>query len=233
MTDPSSDEEGKFPDTAHLPELFREDYERLAIEIVKTHGRWNRFVKLFGTSDRRVELLNEVAPQFFADLQQTYRDAVVLGIVRLSDSPEMHGDQNLVLEQLIRRAREVRDDDLADTLSDQLGDIKDHCDDLETWRHKSIAHLDRDVSHKKAAFEESLLPDIPRETFDEALSLIEKFMQTVEDYYGGVDIRFNPTTQRDTRALIANLKKAVDHEDLMKENVLSPIRINESRFSDA
>lgn len=232
MTDSPNSEDGEFPRADYLPEPLRKDYKRLSYQVTRAHGRWGRFLDLFGESERRIELLNETAPTFFKDLQETHIDVIFLSIMRLLDPLKTAGDENLVLELLVERVRELGDHDLADELSGQLDSLKEHCDDLRTWRHKRIAHLDRDVEHEKIA-DKDPLPDIQRKTVDEALSLIEEFMNTVQRYYGDRETRFEPVTMGDAKALIGNLKKAVDHEDLIQKGILSPMRAQKSRFSDA
>lgn len=232
MTDASDARDGDFPATDHLPDPFKKDYERLGVEIAELQGRWSRFIDLYGKSQRRIELLQETAPVFFADLQDTYLNAVILGIVRLLDSPETFGEENLVLERLVMASEKVGDGDLANNLSDQLRKLRNHCENLEAWRHKRIGHLDREVAYGEADSED-IPTSIPRDTFEQTFSLIEEFMNTIERYYGGGQIRFDPITTGDANALVANLKKATDHEDLIQKNVLSPIRHQENRLSNA
>jgi len=232
MADSSNGAKGEFPDVSHLPEPFRKDFKRLSYQATRVHGRWQRFLHLFGEGELRIELLNETAPTFFKDLQETYIDTIFLSITRLLDPLKSAGDENLVLEQLIERAKEVGDHDLADDLSDQLDDLKNHCSNLKTWRHKRLAHLDRDFEHKRIV-DQNPLPDIQRKTVDEALSFIQDYLNTVEGYYGGGEIHFEPITKGDAESLIVALKKAVDHDDAVVDGDLSYKRFHRSRFHDA
>lgn len=228
----SSDDRQDFPGVDHLPQPFRRDFKSLCYQVTRAHGRWRRFLDLFGESEQRIELLNETAPAFFSDLQETYIDTIFLSIMRLLDPLESAGDENLVLEQLVERAKEVGDYDLADDLSDQLDNLKDHCADLKTWRHKRLAHLDRDFEHERIEKKDPL-PGIQRETIDEALSLIEDFLNTVEGYYGDSQIYFEPMTRGDAESLVVALKKAVDYDDAIHDKDLAYTRFRKSRFYDA
>lgn len=232
MTNSSNSDGDDFPEVDHLPKPLQKDFERLSYRVTRVHGRWSRFLDLFGESERRIELLNNTAPTFFKDFQETYIETIFLSIMRLLDHLTTMGAENLVLEQLLERVREVGDHDLADDLSNQLDKLKDHCDDLETWRHKRIAHLDRDIEHKKIA-DKDPIPEIQQETIEEALSLIEDFMNTVEGYYGDSQIHFEPITKGDAEALVTSLKKATDYDDAVEEGALSYMRLHQSRFSNA
>ena len=44
-------------------------YHALWVETVDLHGKWDEYVELFGTSPKRIDLLNKAAAYFFGVVQ--------------------------------------------------------------------------------------------------------------------------------------------------------------------
>ena len=57
--------------------------------------KWAEYKELFGTSPRRIELLNSAAGLFFRILQDTLWEDALLHLCRLTDPAKMHGKENL------------------------------------------------------------------------------------------------------------------------------------------
>src|SRR5687768_17578386 len=56
-------------------------------ELVWLHAKWQQYRILFGTSDKRIDLLNEMAPFVVRVIQDSLWEDVVMHLARLADRP--------------------------------------------------------------------------------------------------------------------------------------------------
>ena len=71
------------------------EYHALWTDLVWLTMKWDELKRLYCTEER-INLLNQTAPRFFAELQgTTFRD-VLLQIARITDSPQSMGHDNLI-----------------------------------------------------------------------------------------------------------------------------------------
>lgn len=75
-------------------------YAALWQEVAWVHCKWSDFVTIFGTKKSRVELLNNAAPGFFALVQDSIWENVLLHIARLTDPPTTSRKHNLTVQRL-------------------------------------------------------------------------------------------------------------------------------------
>src|SRR5262245_32886205 len=67
-------------------------------EVVWAHLKWNEYQELY--SLETIPLLNATAPTFFADLQVTLWESLLLCLCRLTDPPLSAGKPTLTLRRL-------------------------------------------------------------------------------------------------------------------------------------
>jgi hypothetical protein len=72
----------------NMPDETREVYELLDQEIAWLHVKWQFYCQLFGTDEKRIELLNAFAPIFFRVCQDALLDDVIISLNRLTDNPQ-------------------------------------------------------------------------------------------------------------------------------------------------
>src|SRR5262245_35209909 len=77
-------------------------YHALHNDVVWLHVKWGQFMKLYGTSQKRIDPLNEAAGFFFRIVEDALFEEVILRIVRLVVSPQQkQGNyKNLILSLL-------------------------------------------------------------------------------------------------------------------------------------
>lgn len=61
---------GLFAGKRDMPVTYKELFDPLAADAVWLLHSWDEYKTLFGHSERRIALLNEVAPHFFGHLQR-------------------------------------------------------------------------------------------------------------------------------------------------------------------
>lgn len=87
-------------------------------EVGILHLYWKEFLEFFGTSQQRIDRLNQGAPGFFRMLQDELFSTNVLHIARLTEPPKTAGKENLTLSKLPEL---VDDRDLKNKLIGLLG----------------------------------------------------------------------------------------------------------------
>ena len=86
--------------TANLPVRIAPLVRIIKNELLVLRLHWKWYKQLYGTNPERVELLNEVAPDFFAGIQQVLFDDIQMKICRLLDSPGRGTRANITLESV-------------------------------------------------------------------------------------------------------------------------------------
>lgn len=124
-----------------LGQLFHE----LESEVWWLHHKWNEFKELFGKEQERMDLLNEVASNFFYLVHQVLYENVMLSLCRLTDPPESRS------RQLRRKVRNLTFLCLSDLISDPslrvaaeaaAQQIRQKSEFARDWRDRRLAHID-------------------------------------------------------------------------------------------
>lgn len=152
-------------------------YDALWQQVVWLHNKWEQYVELYGTKPSRIAILNKAAPSFFAIVQDTLWEDVLLHIARLTDSPKSAGKPNLsfrclpdVIGDSVVKAR------VADLIANSLK-TSEFCRD---WRNKRIAHRDLHL-----ALGQNAAPLVPasREKVKEALKALTDVLNAISAHY--------------------------------------------------
>lgn len=223
------------PKWSSIPDPVREPFQALWSEVVRLHWRWELFKQLFVSGPRRVELLNEVAAQFFGELQFVWIDNVVLGLARLLDLARSGKRQveNLSLSLLVERVSALGVHSIEPELEKHLQLLQDRGGPFVKHRHKRIAHTD--LEHRLAV-EGSSLPNLTPNLIGETLEAIVELMNKVEGHLARSQTAYPLVTSdsgSDAGTLVFALRKAVDWDDLVEEGVIGEERLFAHRFLDA
>lgn len=128
----------------HYIEIMGDDlgtiYHRLWQEIAWVHMKWGDFITLFGTSESRIELMNDAAPAFCRLIQDSLWENVLLHIARLTDRGSTGGKQNLTIQRL--PALITNSAKIQLSLKAAVDNAIDVCTFARDWRNRHIAHSD-------------------------------------------------------------------------------------------
>jgi len=152
-------------------------YDILSNQITWVHLKWKEHRSLFGTSQERIDFLNEAAPAFFAGLQDTLWNDVLLHLCRLTDPEKSVGKPNLTIECLPPL---ISDTALLIKLEGMLKQAKDKTAFAREWRNRRLAHREFPVAI--TADLESLSPG-SRHDVEEALAAIRGSMNCIALHY--------------------------------------------------
>lgn len=150
-----------------------EVYKALHPQVLQLHVRWAQFRYLFTVSDKRMTVLSNLAPGFFAIIRDVLRDDAFISISRLTDRSSTRGKSNLSIVTLVELAEKSDNIELSSTSRTLLDQLLAHVENIRQWRDKWLAHTDFDQSVL-----EQPLPNtkVKRGDIDEALRLIREIM---------------------------------------------------------
>jgi hypothetical protein len=138
MTSSSSPKEVREHHRLVLGDALGSVYYELYNQFYWLQLKWQQYGELFGTSSKRIDLLNEAAPSFFHVVQDALWDDLLIHISRLTDGPKSRGRENLtfaVLPDLIEAKFQPEIRHLVDQAITSAAFARD-------WRNRRIAHHD-------------------------------------------------------------------------------------------
>ena len=130
----------------------------------------------------RRALLLDTGGYFFVELRMVFWDDAILRLSRLTDPARQGQNNNLSLWALLN---DICDPTLRSKIKKLIEEAAAKIEPMRTYRNKSIAHFDRDVTLNNS----NRLPRIYAQSVDEALSAVGKVLeQLMEGYTGRSDI---------------------------------------------
>lgn len=214
-----------------MPSEIYEVFQELKTEIIWLHGRWIVYTQLYDFSEKRIDLINECAPNFFYIIQDILLGEIIISLSKLTDLSSSHGFDNLSFEQLQLRVDLQKEKNLSNTLRKLLDDLHKKCQPFRLWRNKRLAHLDLTTAMKSSL---SPLPGISKNMIEGALELIREYMNTIERYYLQSETGYEHfLMQADGEALISMLKYGLRYEELLNEGKMSWEDLHQSKWEDA
>jgi len=150
-----------------------ETYNALFPHVLQLRVRWAQFRFLFTVSDKRMTVLLNVAPGFFAIIRDVLRDDAFISLSRLTEKSSTFGKNNLTLVTLVELAEKTDYVELASSARPLLDQLQERVSNMRKWRDKWLAHTDFEQ-----AILEKPLPNIgvQRGHVDEAIRLVTALM---------------------------------------------------------
>jgi len=212
-----------------MPDDLQKDFQTLHNDFANLYVRWNMYREIFGTNERRTNLLNETAPSFFGTVQRVLLDDVLGGIARMTDKSA--SQDNLTLRRLLEELDDNTHKALKDELLKRLSQVDSACADIRIIRHKRLAH--RDYKHAVAP-DENPLPGISRRTVGAAMSAIADFMNSFQFPFTETQIGYENSIAGpgDATSLLSALRRAVEHRKMQIEGKVEPVGSLSSEFAD-
>src|SRR5258705_10186702 len=102
-------------------------FESLQQDVLWLHAKWKVYKQLFGTSERRIAILNDFAPDFFQIVHDGLIYDLLLTMSRLTDPAESFKKENLTLDRLVFMMKQNIDQQFLDTLESNLKALKGEC----------------------------------------------------------------------------------------------------------
>jgi len=214
-----------------FPSEIEEVFAEIKEEVIWVHGRWIIYRQLFLHSDKRIDLLNDVASAFFYMIQNLLLEEVQITLSKFTDPARSGKNENLSLEQLQERVEEVGNPELSVKLRSVLNQLQDTCRSCRVWRNKQLAHLDLDTSLKLLP---DALPAVTIEQIDAALEITREYLNLLERFYTESETGYEHFIMHsDGDALVEMLKLGLRYDELRKLDKFSWDDLRESPWHDA
>jgi AbiU2 len=193
--------------TTNMPPQLARAFKSLWEDAVWLYREWEVFHSLFGESRDIVDLMNSSAPDFFRLVQDLLRQALILGICRLTDKPT---SDKLVLRSLLKHIDAKTRGALKTEVGKKLDELERGCKTIRKHRNKKIAHTDGKVRLAAAG---AGLPEILYGEIRIAVDRIAKVMNAVQLAYAGLPTEFRGFDEFNrVRRLITTLERAKAHK---------------------
>jgi AbiU2 len=152
---------------------MRRTVDEFSNEAVNQLHEFEEFKYLYYASPPQIELLNNIASQFFSDLFSIFVDRIVLNVCRLTDPAKSCGQENLSIHTLHNRCsnHSAYPKDEAVQLVEQLEGLTSSVKD---WRHKIAAHLDLSVATGCAKVKDFVPSDI-----EEFYKVLQRYLDLI------------------------------------------------------
>jgi AbiU2 len=151
-------------------------FELVEDDLLWLHAKWKVYRQLFGTSEERINILNNFAPDFFQIVHDSVLYDTLMTLSRLTDPDKTGGKENLSIKGLIKMLYAQAYDDLASQVVPLSDTATKQCDPLRAWRNRLIAHKDLGTAMK---FHADPLPDVSRQMVEEALVTLRTLMSHI------------------------------------------------------
>jgi AbiU2 len=169
-------------------------FHALVCEVHHLHVKWGDYTALFD-KEKRVALLNQVAPAYFARLQDMYVHDTFLHISRLTDEPKNGKYRHLTINGLVAMI-DVRE--LRRKLSPMVKDMNRMAKVLRKWRDRKIAHTEYELALGHAT---EPLPPTTRAKTRETIEAIAAVLNAICAHYCDSNHRFRYESRAGTGAL--------------------------------
>ncbi len=209
-------------ETMGIPPDIQEHWASLHYEVTLLHVHWAYYRELYGTSRKRVDVLNQCAGTFFNNLHWILLDHVQLTLAKLGDPPVSKTPrgrrENLVVGALIRKIKDRGDASLAANLKTANRVFRKSCDHIRDRRNTRIAHFDLDTMQKERA---GLAAGPSRDEIESALTALRELMNLVEGFYCDNRTRYELTiTEGDGESMLSMLARGLRHSELVKTGTI-------------
>lgn len=198
-------------------------YHALWNETAWLYMNWGEYVEIFGTKPSRVELVNQVAGQFFRLVQDSLLEGTLLHIARLTDPPKSVGKDNLTI---LRLPELIDEEDVRQNVALLIEDAVGKADFCRDWRNRRLAHKDLRLALESGA--EPLKP-ASRAKVKEALASISDVLDAVSSHYMNSTTSFEGVGARNgALSLLYTLDDGLQAEKAREER----LRMGGSRVDD-
>ena len=195
---------------SRMPESLAIIFDEVWLLVLNVHLRY-RLLTQISQDDETMDLLNSCASYFFANVQRTFTDSVLLDICRLCD-PHMEGkNENLSIGTLLNAGTDVCSDDKVrlaylNEVDGLILTLQSHAINIRTVRHKRIAHSDLPTALRRP---DAALPSVPKASIEASILLLGKIINEIETaFYAPVTMFDTYSMVGDGRALVTFLKNA-------------------------
>lgn len=215
-------------DKKAFPAELQPIWNALTPEITWLHGRWIIYRQLFGTSPKRIEMLNEAAGTFFFVIQAVLLDEVQLTLGKLGDPAEQGRNRNMTLASLRDIVMQLGHSNLCRRLDVLLSTFDERCNRIRVRRNKRLAHYDFETLMNARS---EPLEGASRQEIEDALASLREFVNEIERHFtNGMTAYEHFMLRDDGEALVATIMRGLRYEELARTQRIAWSDLMESRY---
>jgi AbiU2 len=193
-------------------------FHELSDDCSWLHIRWAQYVHLYGSSQSRVDLLNESAPFFFKIVEDCLWADVLINLCRLTDRPIIAGRANLTLLQLPDLMATKR---LSQAVARRARRAVTATTFARDWRNRHLVHSD--LRHSLSPHSRPLAK-ASRLRVKTALRAIVDCLNHVQLYYCDATMNYGPFGDpRDAEALLYLIRDGLGVESTRRTRLQSGV----------
>lgn len=187
---------------------------------------YNEYISLFESNENRLKLFEEVAINFFHDLQDMFIKCIIQNICNLTD-PGHSRNENLTVKYIIEKIGPDVSEKLGlDDLSEKIHTFRNY---IVSARNKIISHLDRNT-----VLQHRTLGAFPEGEIDKFWNALEEFVDRLYNRYFGTCLPLDAANPYNAQDLVEALKKSVHYDDYFKDKPKQKLEEqNRMRYKDA
>jgi hypothetical protein len=206
---------------------MKEMIETFCDQCVKLKIIYNEYVYLYESSKQRLKLFEEVAINFFHDLQGILIEYLILSICKLTDPPHFRNDDNLTVKYILENiAPDVIQSLGLNILSDKIHVFRDY---IISARNKIIAHPD-----KETLLTQKTLGAFPEDEIKKFWDALQEFVNKVHEHYLGGIMPLDAFNPKGANDVVEALKKAVHYDEYFNDKLGLKLEAQKKmRFKDA
>jgi hypothetical protein len=184
-------------------------------DISLLHMNWNSYGQLFASDVETIDLLNSIAPPYFAMTERTLRRDTLLRICRILDPPFFGSDEdkpNASLSQLLIQVRGKLPTEILQEIESKISELRIVSKPIRDLRNKRFAHSDLKEVLK---LREEPLPGVSRNLVEEVLAGIREIFNSLEDQFRDSATSFDFVSQlQGAKTLLFHLKRAIKYQEI-------------------
>jgi AbiU2 len=211
---------------------IQSELKALNDDLVSAYYELEEHSIIFRESEKRIELLNKIAPTFFSKVNFFYWRSFIMTISRFTDPSDQNKNKNLSLRSLLKYQPELKQED-QEAFKYCLDKIETQIKHIRKFRSKYISHKD----YNYAILSKNDIDPIEIKKVEDIYSLFSDCLNIFNRHYVSKTILFRGMrTSHGARSLIYHLKEGVIYNEFKtrrKDFVKNEEEINLSEFKDA
>lgn len=196
-------------------------FKNLQDELLWLNAKWKIYRQLFGTSEERIAILNDFAPDFF----QLVHDGLILDLLvtmsRMTDPAKTRKKENLTLDRLMSMLGTPGNAQLSRELRAKVTAVKQRCQPFRDIRNRQLAHTDLGTALE---YDPNPLPGISREMVEQALTAFRDLFEAIDRHLGNVETNYKDIPLRgDGDAIIRYLMQSKAYREHKIHGRVDPV----------
>jgi hypothetical protein len=145
------------------------------------------FRQLFGTSEERIAIVNDFAPDFFQIVHDGLIYDILLTMSLLPDPAETFNKENLTLDRFLLMLKGGDENEFVESVERNLKSLKDDCQPFREVRNRRIAHSDLGTA---LDYHPDPLLGVSREMIETALESFSNLLNEIEKHFDGNETEY-------------------------------------------